>query len=147
MLEEFMKRVLFLTAVLLILSGGAFAQCSTFPCVVASVSLPGQTVAIAPTTLLTPSAAGTFRVSYYLSTGPGINDGHTWAAYIRWTDDEGPRSVYTQVGKNSSNAPYASVIVRVVAGQPLQYRTGVLGGRDSNTPKVYDLSSRSNRFS
>jgi hypothetical protein len=134
-----MKRVLFVATVLFILSTGAFAQCSTFPCVVANVSLPQQTVAIGPTTLLTPSTAGTFRVSYYLSTGPGVNDGHDWAAYIRWTDDEGPRSVYTQVGRNSSSAPYANVVVHVVAGQPLQYRTAVLGGRDSNTPKVYDL--------
>jgi hypothetical protein len=115
----------------------SFAQCSTLPCVVATVSLPHQTVAIAPTTLLTPSTAGTFRVSYYPSTGAGINDFHDWAAYIRWTDDEGPRNVYTQVGKNSSSAPYANAIVHVVAGQPLEYRTAVLG--DSNTPKVYDL--------
>lgn len=134
-----MKRFLFVAAVLLILSAAAFAQCSTFPCVVASVALPHQTVALAPATLLTPSAAGTFRVSYYLSTGPGVNDGHDWATYIRWTDDEGPRNVYTQVGSNGSSAPYASVIVHVVAGQPLQYRTAVLGGRNPNTPKVYDL--------
>ena len=134
-----MKRLLLVAAALLILSTGAFAQCSTFPCVVASVSLPHQTEALAPATLLTPSASGTFRVSYYLSTGQGVNDGHDWAAYIRWTDDEGPRNVYTQVGSNGSSAPYANVIVHVVAGQPLQYRTAVLGGRDSNTPKVYDL--------
>lgn len=134
-----MKRLLLLIAVVSTFSMGAFAQCAAFPCVVATVSLPHQTVAIAPTTLLIPSAAGTFRVSYYLSTGPGVNDGHDWAAYIRWTDDEGPRNVYTQVGSNSSSAPYASVIVHVVASQPLQYRTAVLGGRDSNTPKVYDL--------
>jgi hypothetical protein len=134
-----MKRVLFVAALLFVLSIGAFAQCSTLPCVVANVSLPHQTVAIAPTTLLTASTAGTFRVSYYLSTGAGINDSHDWAAFIRWTDDEGPRSVYTQVGKNSSSAPYANAIVHVVAGQPLEYRTAVLGGRDSNTPKVYDL--------
>lgn len=134
-----MKRLLLVAAALLILSTGAFAQCSTFPCVVASVSLPHQTEALAPATLLTPSASGTFRVSYYLSTGPGGNDGHNWATYIRWTDDQGPRNVYTQVGSNSSSAPYASVIVHVVAGQPLQYRTAALGGRDSSTPKVYDL--------
>lgn len=53
---------------------------------VATASLTGQTAAIGATTLFTPSAAGTYRVSVYqVCTTAGAG---TLATTIGWTDDE-----------------------------------------------------------
>jgi len=134
-----MKKILIVLAALCLMSVGAFAQCAAFPCVVASTSLPNQTTAITPTTLFTPTADGTFRVTAYLSTGAGTSTGNNWAVYLHWVDGQLARSQYVAVPAHSQNSPYATLVVHDLAGQPLEFRTAIFGGRNAGTPKTYEL--------
>ena len=134
-----MKKVMIVLAAFCLMSIGAFAQCAAFPCVVASTSLPDQTQALTPTTLFTPTAEGTFRVTAYLSTGAGTSSGNNWAVFLRWIDGQRARSQYVAVPAHGQNSPYATLVVHDLAGQPLEFRTAILGGRNPGTPRTYDL--------
>jgi hypothetical protein len=134
-----MKKVVIALAAFCLMSVSAFSQCATFPCVVASTSLPNQTQAITPTILFTPTVEGTFRVTAYLSTGGGTSTGNDWGVFLRWVDGQQARSQYVAVPDHSQNSPYATFVVHDLAGQPLEYRTGIFGGRNAGTPKKYDL--------
>ena len=72
-----------------VLTVSSFAQ--TFPTVVATVKVTGQTTPISQTVLFTPIADGMFRISgYMVTTVPKTNGTKAdWAATMNWTDDAG----------------------------------------------------------
>jgi hypothetical protein len=126
-----MKRVLLIVAALCAMSVGAFAQCATMPCVVASVSLTKQTHGIPPTILLTPTTDGTFRITALLSTskGNGGFDQGLWEVFVRWEDRIRERnSVLGGQAPDHDNDAYATIVVHDIAGKPLEYRTSIAGG-------------------
>ena len=117
-----MKRFL-LVVFLLALNLPAIAQtCATFPCVVASVSLTGQTADVFKTPLYTPNTAGLFRISAYISATPN-GTGGAYIVTLGWTDDVGARTSRTVV------PPSAADFVNVVAksnGAPFRARRAIL---------------------
>jgi hypothetical protein len=104
------------------LSLSASAQtCTTFPCVVASVSLTNQSQRIAPTPIFTPPASGVFRVSAYMSASTGPKNAE-WELFVSWTDDLGLKFSVLDARENGFND--LSLVVQAVGGQPLLYQTG-----------------------
>jgi hypothetical protein len=134
-----MKRLLLLIVVSTF-SMGAFAQCAAFPCVVAATSLTNQTQAIPPTTLLTPTTEGTFRINVYLTTGDGTNGGLHWDVFLRWVDGIRARNTDLSALTDQTNVPFGTIVVHNVAGQPLEYRTAVGAGTPhEGASRRYDL--------
>jgi hypothetical protein len=102
------------------LCAAAQTTCSSFPCVVASVSLANQTANIPATDLYTPSTSGVFLVSSNISCSTGTVKGAEWETYEGWTDAFGPRTgAYLYCGMNTSAGQ--SLLVPAVAGQPIRY--------------------------
>ena len=102
-------------------SRGEPATCSTLPCEVASVTFTAQTAAIPPTVIFTPTTAGLYRVSAYLSTSPTA--GSVWKYALTWTDDEKARNSGAQpVGPGTFGA--FSVTVQSVGGKAISYSVG-----------------------
>ena len=134
-----MKKVLLIIAALCVLSAGAFAQCASFPCVVATTTLTKQAHGIPPTGLLTPTGDGTFRISAYLTTSkPTSADAGEWQLYFRWND--GLRANHWVIATASSpgtNAGNGTVVVHAIAGQPVEYRTAIVAGTTGGMK--YDL--------
>lgn len=125
-----MKKIVIVLAVLCLMSVGAFAQCAILPCVVAATSIVKQTHGIAPTTVFTPTADGTFRVSAYLTTSKPTNpDAGDWELYFRWNDGlRANRWVENTASNPGSNAGVGTIVVHAIAGQPLEYRTQIVAG-------------------
>lgn len=113
--------------ILLILVGAslsAFGQtCTTFPCVVASVSLTNQTQPLPSTPIFTPTNSGIFRISAYLSTSKTNNPFASWTVSLGWTDDIGPRQSGPKAFQNASTAGIGTFVVQSLGGQPLFFRT------------------------
>jgi hypothetical protein len=88
-----MNRLLLLTALLVALATSGFSQaaknesssCSSFPCIVASVSLTNQSTPAREVVIYTPPTSGLFRVAYYEVVAPGTGSG--WMFTWQWTDD------------------------------------------------------------
>jgi hypothetical protein len=141
-----MKRILLMIAAIPTMSVGAFAQCASFPCVVATASVTNNTTGIDPTTLYTPPAEGTFRVSVYMSTtGGGGNSPAQWFTFVRWVDRLSARNAHVGVLPNSTSSSVGttgvvggSIVVHDMAGQPLEYRVGA-GGFRYQLSHAYDL--------
>ena len=111
------------------------ATCAAFPCVVASVSLTNQGQGIPATAIFTPAASGVFRIGTYLSTTTGTNQNATWEAFVGWTDDIGVRQGGF-VFALPNIATSSTLVVQMVAGQPLLYQTKLyrtLGGSGGMT--------------
>jgi hypothetical protein len=135
-----MKKLLLIVATLCAASVGVFAQCASFPCVVATTSLTHQTQAIPPTTLLTPTAEGTFRINVYLTTNDGTNGAQHWDVFLRWVDGIRARNIDLSAPTDKTNVPFGTIVVHNVAGQPLEYRTGVGAGTGREGASTrYDL--------
>jgi hypothetical protein len=123
-----MKRCLLLGAFLIALSASGLGQeaknesspCASFPCVVASISLPNQTMSVSQVPIYTPTTTGLFRIAYYLESDTrGI--GGFWYLSFSWTDDlgiESPPAVYLQPGGRLS---FGVPGMRVLAGHPITY--------------------------
>jgi hypothetical protein len=104
---------------------GEPATCSTLPCEVASVTLTAQTAAIPPTVIFTPTTAGLYRISAYLSTS--ATKSSVWKYAFTWTDDEKARNSGAQpVGPGTFSAFSASV--QSAAGQQITYSVGAGAG-------------------
>jgi hypothetical protein len=132
-----MKKLLLLAAVVsTMMSIGAFAQCATFPCVVATTTLVHQTHAISPTVVYTPTAEGTFRISVYTSATNGGTGQGQWDIVFRWVDRLGGKN--SGLGAFRQIANSANIVVHDMAGQPLEYRTFASPER-SQAPRAYDL--------
>lgn len=116
-----MKHILAVLLASVALSLAASAQtCSTFPCVVASVTLTDQNQAIRGTPIFTPTSDGIFRISIYISTSNGHDPSGKYEIFWDWTDLNGPKeqslTVFRQQGQS-----YTS-IVRDIANVPIRYR-------------------------
>jgi len=133
-----MKKVLLIVAALCAMSGAAFAQCATMPCVVATTSLTNQREGIAPTILYTPATEGTFRINMYMSTTAGPRNAGQWEVFFRWTDNIAMRKINMGAQNGSTSVPFGTIVVHDLAGQPLVYRTVAVDGRDI-VSKRYDL--------
>ncbi len=131
-----MKRILLIITAMAAMSIGAFAQCATFPCVVATTTLTHQTHAISPTVLYTPTAEGTFRVNLYMSATNAGTDQGLWELVLRWTDSVGEK--HALFGTPHMGDSTATFPVHAVAGQPLEYRTFATPSR-SQVARSYDL--------
>src|SRR5450432_477753 len=118
-----MKKVLLFVAAMCAMSIGAFAQCPTFPCVVASASLPNQREGIPPTVLYTPTAEGTFRINVYMSATKGPGNGGQWEIFLRWTDNIAMRHENLGARNTGTSVPFGTIVVHDLAGVPLVYRT------------------------
>jgi len=124
-----MKRVLLILAIWSAMSVVALAQCAAMPCVVATTSLTKQTHGIPPTTFFTPATDGMFRISAYLgTTKAATNNAGGWLLVFRWNDGVRDRNTGTAAASASSNAGNATIVVYAVGGQPLEYRTLIVGG-------------------
>ena len=134
-----MKVIRFLAMVVIASSASAFAQCAAFPCVVASISLTNQSQAVKSAPMFTPTVAGVFRISGYVSTSAGTNSSAEWAVYLGWTDNHGPKQLlYGATHQNASDAA-SPITVQDVAGQPLLYQTVLYGGGQGSGGMTYDL--------
>ena len=135
-----MNRVLLIFAALCAMTVGAFAQCSSFPCVVATTSVTKQTHGIERTTVFTPTTDGMFRITAYLTVTKAVpNDGSAgeWFVSFRWNDGLRENAWITGTGSAGTNAGNASTIVaHSIAGVPIEYRTSILGLIDG---MKYDL--------
>ncbi len=118
-----MKLLRLLALLVIGFSIGAFAQCATFPCVVASATLTNQTAAIPSTPIFTPTSDGIFRVSAYLSASASTSKSAYTYVLVGWTDENGPRKTGSQAYQNNSNAEFTNFTLRDLAGQPLLYQT------------------------
>ena len=120
-----MKKVLLLIAGSCLMSIGAFAQCTAFPCVVASASFTKQNHGLARTTLFTPPSDGMFRINAYLSvTKPTTPTNAGWDVFFNWND--GIRANHWVTNAEAvipTNAGIATILVHAIAGQPIEYRT------------------------
>jgi len=98
--------------------------------IVATVALTGQVSSIATTTLYTPSAAGTYRVSvYHLITTPSVGAG-TLDMTILWTDDESAKTNLPAAQLNltiDQSAASGTVFIRSTA-TAISYSTTIGGG-------------------
>jgi hypothetical protein len=139
-----MKRYLALLFVLASASLPAIAQtCSTFPCVVASVSLTGQTSPIKPTPIFTPANAGVFRVtvSMVLTHASAGNSNPRFNTIVQWIDETGhiEQGTYYWPLVVTAAPPYAvtsnTFTFQAAAAQPIEY--GVGGGRKGAVYSVY----------
>lgn len=120
------------------LSAVASAQtCSSFPCIVATVTLMDQSAAIPNTPIFTPSANGIFRITAYLSTTASTNKGARWSILTGWTDENGFRYGYGDAFSGGSDANTATSVARDLAGQPLLYSTRLY--QTGGTPMTYNL--------
>ena len=96
----------------------ASPPCAAFPCVVASISLANQTTAVSQTPIITATADGLFRVTYYLESSH--IQGSTWGVAFSWTDDLKTES--TGIFEAHAGSISAGTwISRVIAGQPITY--------------------------
>jgi hypothetical protein len=119
-------------------SGFAHAQCTTFPCVVATVTLTNQSQAIPATPFFTPTQDGVFRMNVYLSTSASTNKNAYCWVFAGWTDENGLRKWGENPNQNSSTAGYDSTfVVRDLGGQPLFYQTAPHQG--AGTGMTYNL--------
>jgi hypothetical protein len=124
-----MKKLLLLAAVWSAMTVAALAQGAAMPCVVATTSLTNRTHGTPPTPFFTPATDGMFRISAYLgTTKAATNSAGTWLLLFRWNDGVRHRNTGTAAASASSNAGNATIVVYAVAGQPLEYRTSIVGG-------------------
>ena len=105
---------------------------------VATVSLTGQTGDIGATTLFTPSATGTYRVSVYLvctTAGTG-----TLVLTIGWTDDEQAQTVKPAVDIDLANLGEASSgvsFIQSAAAVAITYTAAIAGKAGSPAYSLY----------
>lgn len=127
-----MKKILLTITFVSAMGIASFAQCASLPCVVATASFTKQTHEIPTTTLLTPTTDGTFRISTYLSTSKRANnpDDHgEWEVIYNWSDGRrASRWVVATAGNPGTSAGVGTIVLRDVAGQPLEYRTDIVAG-------------------
>src|SRR5207244_5968046 len=110
-----------------VLTVSSFAQ--TFPTVVATVKVTGQTTAIPKTVLFTPTADGMFRISAYMTTTVPKTGQAIWLASINWTDDANNwlvSNVATVLAYSSTNSivcclPLNYLTFWAKAGTPISY--------------------------
>lgn len=100
--------------------------------VIQSVSVFNQTQAIPQTTLLTPSDAGVYRLTYYLSGGGGASPSGYYNLILSGNDISGgyfnPNIVATcGIEKFSSAAP----IISLMPNEPLTYKVDAAGSLPS----------------
>jgi hypothetical protein len=122
-----------IAGLLLLVSWNVWGQSTTatntsYPVIVARVSLTNQTAPIPPTTIVTPKQDRLYRVSYYLDCGGKDLD---WIILLHWADANG-NETFTSAPCNSPNNPSLGVAtVRASASSPLRYETtGVAGHYD-----------------
>jgi hypothetical protein len=99
-----MKRCLVLLVFVIGMNVSGFAQCSAFPCVVATVTLTDQSKKIPVTSIYTPPTSGVFRVNAYMSATTGNNGGEYWQLTLQWADEIGSQQGYTAAFTGSNNA-------------------------------------------
>jgi hypothetical protein len=128
-----MQRCLLFGALLIALSVSGFGQqtknesapCASYPCVVASISLPNQTVSVSQVPIYTPTTSGLFRVTYYMEADTrGI--GSNWTLAWNWRDDlktEAPNRLYLEPGQYFNY----DFPVRALAGYPITYTVTNVG--------------------
>lgn len=129
-----MKRVLLVAAILIVLNASGYGQdvkqqnspCSSFPCIVASVSLTNQTAVVFDVPIYTPPTDGFFRVAYYEQSvpGPGTGWGFTW----KWTDDFQQQTFGPARLRPGDYFNAGIQGVRVRAGHPITYSISPLSG-------------------
>jgi len=122
------------------------AATSTFPQIVARVSLRNQLANVPTTTIFTPAAAGLYRLSAYsVETVPVVGGSDNWSMAIFWTDDFGPESSSVLFTPNSggwgsmgSGFPPGSVtIFRAMAGRPVKYTVELCQSCQGGTYSLY----------
>jgi hypothetical protein len=93
--------------------------------IVAKVALVGQTSSIGATTLFTPVADGTFRLSAYMSaTGDTVA-----SSSFLYTDPDDPSSLAAQGPSGSLATPGNNTdVIRVKGGTNIQYQANKLAG-------------------
>ena len=104
------------------------ASCSSFPCIVASISLVNQSMSVSQVPIYTPATSGVFRVSYYFEAdAQGI--GGEWSLNFGWTDDLRPENDHG--GVIVYPGQYVSYVlpVRDLGGHPITY--SVMGNTGS----------------
>ena len=88
------------------------------PVIVAQSDNVGQTTAIPPTTLFTPTVDGDYRLSIYLEDSPGV--GNALCASWSWTDDYASRGDLFDIGINATSQFGGTIrVLRVKAGTPV----------------------------
>ena len=91
--------------------------------IVATLNLTGQTSAISPTNLFTPSADGLFRVSVYIEvTGSGVA-----TVDFPYTDGIGGNEVGA-IGGSGGSGQGNHWCIRATSGNPIQYETHINSG-------------------
>jgi hypothetical protein len=118
-----MKRCLVLLVFVIGMNVSGFAQCSAFPCVVATVTLTDQSKKIPVTSIYTPPTSGVFRVNAYMSATTGNNGGEYWQLTLQWADEIGSQQGYTAAFTGSNNAATAAFVVRDLGGSSISYAT------------------------
>lgn len=93
-------------------------ECTSFPCLVATVSLTDQISPIPQTVLFTSPTGGLFRVTEYLESSRV--QGSTWGLTLNWTDDLKTWStgVFTTHAGSIGSGTW---IMRAVTGKPITY--------------------------
>jgi hypothetical protein len=123
----------------------------TYPRIVGTVSLPGQTEAIPTTTIFTPKNSGLFRISIYMTTVKPTNYTSVWSYYLGWTDDAGVEQTNYPgvVTLNEGNPPQAwgvqqsgylwgpVLVFQAKAGAPVTYSVTQLGTADGSTYELF----------
>jgi hypothetical protein len=124
----------------------SFAQ--TFPTVVASVKLTGQTTTIPQTVLFTPTTDGMFRINAYMVTTVPKTDGTKpfWSLALQWTDDAHNWLFVDAVATPAYQITNSNIFLRtndwpltfwVRAGTPIIYAVQSTGG--SALGSTYEL--------
>jgi hypothetical protein len=99
------------------------SSCATLPCVVASISLQGQTAPVAETAVFIPSTSGLFRITAYIESS--AMNGSQWGLQFKYTDDlRGRSAALYQVHPGDSESIVYNI--RDVAGQPINYTVSEL---------------------
>lgn len=134
-----MKLLRLLALLVIGFSASAFAQCASFPCVVASATLTNQTQPVPATPVFTPTTSGLFRVTAYMTTSTGTTNAY-WDIEAGWTDNHGfKKGAFLGAASQNQASTYPGILVQDLAGQPLLYQTILHGGGKGSGGMTYDL--------
>jgi hypothetical protein len=110
------------------------ASCATYPCVVATVALTGQTQTTSAV-VYTPPANGLFRVTAYLSTPGGKTGDGRWVIELTYTADIGEQGTGPYVCA-PDQATLLEFKTLAVGGQPITYEVRPQAAQPSDSYNV-----------
>jgi len=138
------RNTVLLVALVLVLQIFSFSQSVSVPQIVARVSLTGQTGSISPTTLLTPTQDGTYRVSVTMVVTAANSPGGYWRLQLGLSPDSGPTTFGLM--QMSSGQVYIDSApaypFRSNAGKPITYSVTDEGGAQGSTYELFLVLER-----